>query len=500
MSESGQEIERLVEGLYPSLLQARGQVLQHAEAVVIQYRSEAGRIQKRVSHIGHTAETFLNQLHRNLASLKRVLDDRSRLMRLSVCSGLMEILAHWSNADRPRGAKEEIVFGELRGDNRGDNSERGGDVLRWVFQEPNARLARRALAQLRRVQDSLIGVSGADVDVRDKSGHHETALMPGSRISYEPGSSQEKDSHSEDKTTKGSGSRRRIPRIEDPVFEQALRLIERLYDTVVARAQIFDDLISGYLSLNWDEREERKTWALGNRLSDLLESSEELRRLNIKLLEDLRARISAMVLEVLLTVTERDSEHRRDRASLSKLHDHYHRLTRKAVRTDRPEELRRLAAECQGYFERVDILRQRLNELARDTMRDGVLSQLVYFGTQVELKQGTRWMGFSKLSFGQRCSIVLALVLARVEAQIVLIDQPEDHLDAASVNEILVPTIRRLASDRQFIIVTHNANLALDLPVEQLVIVESVGDNGRIGFRGSPKDPGASRRIFRVLV
>ena len=65
------------------------------------------------------------------------------------------------------------------------------------------------------------------------------------------------------------------------------------------------------------------------------------------------------------------------------------------------------------------------------------------------------------LSDGQRNTAVLAVLLAKSEAPLVL-DQPEDELDSNFIFRELVPMLRRLKSSRQLILVTHNANLPVN--------------------------------------
>ncbi|MGH9959980.1 MAG: ATP-binding protein, partial [Pyrinomonadaceae bacterium] len=114
----------------------------------------------------------------------------------------------------------------------------------------------------------------------------------------------------------------------------------------------------------------------------------------------------------------------------------------------------------------------------------------------VELRQGNVYRDFSQLSFGQKSGIILKMALATTEKHVVLVDQPEDHLDANSIVNMLTPTLKRLGEKRQVIIATHNSNLVLGLPARVLVL-ESLGQNGRIRFQGSPL---GSREMVREML
>lgn len=76
----------------------------------------------------------------------------------------------------------------------------------------------------------------------------------------------------------------------------------------------------------------------------------------------------------------------------------------------------------------------------------------------------------SQLSPGQR-GLVLALFYLVVDRRTtpLLLDQPEENLDNATIAKRLVPAIKEAASRRQTIIVTHNANLAIVGDADQII-------------------------------
>lgn len=95
---------------------------------------------------------------------------------------------------------------------------------------------------------------------------------------------------------------------------------------------------------------------------------------------------------------------------------------------------------------------------------------------------------FSRLSLGQKQSVLLALMLSAESNRPLIIDQPEDHLDSEFIYQTLVPVLRRAKERRQVIIVTHNANIAVLGDAEQIIVLKAQDDTGRIVSRGSIDD------------
>ncbi|TFC49065.1 chromosome segregation protein SMC [Cryobacterium sp. TMT2-17-1] len=84
----------------------------------------------------------------------------------------------------------------------------------------------------------------------------------------------------------------------------------------------------------------------------------------------------------------------------------------------------------------------------------------------------------AQLSPGQR-GLVLALFYLVVDRRTtpLLLDQPEENLDNATIASKLVPAIHEAAGRRQTIVVTHNANLAIVGDADQIIHCELAGSN-----------------------
>jgi energy-coupling factor transporter ATP-binding protein EcfA2 len=94
------------------------------------------------------------------------------------------------------------------------------------------------------------------------------------------------------------------------------------------------------------------------------------------------------------------------------------------------------------------------------------------------LLDGKDYKPTRKLSMGQRCTVVLPLLLAE-DRESILLDQPEDHLDNAFIVETLVKAIRDRAHEGQVIVATHNANIPVLGEAQQVIVLAS---DGRRGF------------------
>ncbi|MDZ3831936.1 MAG: AAA family ATPase [Sphingopyxis sp.] len=106
---------------------------------------------------------------------------------------------------------------------------------------------------------------------------------------------------------------------------------------------------------------------------------------------------------------------------------------------------------------------------------------------------------FSRLSLGQKQSVLLALMLSAESNRPLIIDQPEDHLDSEFIYQTLVPVLRRAKERRQVIIVTHNANIAVLGDAEQIIVLKAQDDNGRIVSSGSIDHPATRQFACDIL-
>ena len=117
--------------------------------------------------------------------------------------------------------------------------------------------------------------------------------------------------------------------------------------------------------------------------------------------------------------------------------------------------------------------------LIQELINDNIFLEKLYFrllkyfyninNIQIFTKLGTKFL--KNTSFGERCGIVIAIVLVAGTNPIV-IDQPEDHLDGKYISDVLVPLIRKQKTNRQIILITRDANIVIGSDAEIIHILE----------------------------
>nr|WP_169738869.1 AAA family ATPase [Jiangella gansuensis] len=92
---------------------------------------------------------------------------------------------------------------------------------------------------------------------------------------------------------------------------------------------------------------------------------------------------------------------------------------------------------------------------------------------------------FDHLSAGQQRSILLSLMLCADRLEPLILDQPEDHLDAGYIASAIVRHLEHAKERRQVILATHSPNLTVLGEAELVLPMYASGQHG------SPKDSGA---------
>ena len=102
------------------------------------------------------------------------------------------------------------------------------------------------------------------------------------------------------------------------------------------------------------------------------------------------------------------------------------------------------------------------------------------------------------LSIGQRCTAVLP-VLFSGHGELLIVDQPEDHLDNAFIMETLVERLRGREAGDQFILASHNANIPVLGDADLVIRLGSDGRRGFVEHAGELDDPTTVRAITAVM-
>jgi DNA repair exonuclease SbcCD ATPase subunit len=114
------------------------------------------------------------------------------------------------------------------------------------------------------------------------------------------------------------------------------------------------------------------------------------------------------------------------------------------------------------------------------------------------LLDGTVYKPTRQLSMGQRCTVVLPMLLAPDHESIIL-DQPEDHLDNAFIVDTLVQAIHDRASDGQVIVATHNANVPVLGNAQNVIVLTSDGRHGFVSAMGPLERPDIVHSITTLM-
>ena len=117
---------------------------------------------------------------------------------------------------------------------------------------------------------------------------------------------------------------------------------------------------------------------------------------------------------------------------------------------------------------------------------------------ELSLLDGVDYKESDSLSIGQRCTVVLPVLLSG-HGELLIIDQPEDHLDNAFITETLVERLRERQPGDQFILASHNANIPV---LGEADLVVRLGSDGRRGFvehAGKLDAPETVRAITSVM-
>lgn len=106
-------------------------------------------------------------------------------------------------------------------------------------------------------------------------------------------------------------------------------------------------------------------------------------------------------------------------------------------------------------------------------------------------------VGISKLSMGQKATVLLKIYLAEGTKPII-IDSHDDHLDNEYIMDELIEAIRVAKQTRQVILVSNNANVVINGDAEQILIASH--DQGVISYEsGSIENESIRRHALDVL-
>ena len=109
-----------------------------------------------------------------------------------------------------------------------------------------------------------------------------------------------------------------------------------------------------------------------------------------------------------------------------------------------------------------------LGELVTVSVEDNVLFTLL---------DGSEYKPIDDLSTGQRCTVILPLILEQRD-KVIVVDQPEDHIDNAFIADTVVKAIRERSPVSQILFSTHNPNIPVLGDAERVIHLSSDGKRG----------------------
>lgn len=116
----------------------------------------------------------------------------------------------------------------------------------------------------------------------------------------------------------------------------------------------------------------------------------------------------------------------------------------------------------------------------------------------LQLLDGADYKGIGELSTGQRCTVVLPLVLRHTD-RILIVDQPEDHIDNAFIADTLIVSLLARDPNSQVIFSTHNANIPVLGDADQVIQLGSDGKRGFSVLTSNLDDPSVVKAITTVM-
>jgi len=117
-------------------------------------------------------------------------------------------------------------------------------------------------------------------------------------------------------------------------------------------------------------------------------------------------------------------------------------------------------------------LYKKLDDDALFNLEEFEIPTKITIALNVGAKDNPNFKTTNELSVGQKCTALLSLILLENNEPLI-IDQPEDDLDKSFIFSDIVTKLRREKEKRQFIIATHDANLAVLGDAEQMIVLHA---------------------------
>lgn len=134
----------------------------------------------------------------------------------------------------------------------------------------------------------------------------------------------------------------------------------------------------------------------------------------------------------------------------------------------------------------------------RDNNAADIVVATIEDNVRMSLLDGVDYKDVENLSAGQRCTVILSIVLQHT-SRTLIIDQPEDHLDNAYIATTVIKAIRNRRAHGQLIISTHNANIPVLGGADLVIEMTSDGRNGYVQVCEQLTNPKAVGAITNIM-
>lgn len=184
-------------------------------------------------------------------------------------------------------------------------------------------------------------------------------------------------------------------------------------------------------------------------------------------------------------------------------HLHYNQLApilasslspRELVEAAESDEVSRVVAITQLDADRTS----RVLEAIRNEGGGDILGAPLEDSVELRLLDGADYKDTSHLSTGQRCTVVLPILLEQ-RNRVLVLDQPEDHLDNGFITETVVKAVLARPKHDQLIVATHNANVPVLGEAERVFVMGSDGANGFVEVAGPLERAEIVGAITRIM-
>jgi energy-coupling factor transporter ATP-binding protein EcfA2 len=157
--------------------------------------------------------------------------------------------------------------------------------------------------------------------------------------------------------------------------------------------------------------------------------------------------------------------------------------------------------DIEFFASNVELARDRAGRLVgalSELKLESILTVNVEDDAVLQLLDGRDYKDVQHLSVGQRCTVVLPIVLEHAD-RVLVVDQPEDHLDNAFIVDTFIKAIRSETRPKQMIFSTHNANIPVLGEAERVFVLKSTGERGFVAAFGALEDKPIVEAITTVM-